>query len=273
MEKAIYKYENKINHKIYIGQTNNPERRYQEHLYGQSYQTSLIEKAIHKYGINNFTFEILEWTPDYDTREQYWIEYYRSYKPYGYNICEGGGYLPNQQKENHSQCQITEETARNIQADLLDNKLSYNQIVEKYKTTFTIVNNINTGHTWNYYNLSYPLRSERARNEERALKVINLLKNTQKSMKEIAQEVGWGESQISMINRGSNHHQENIQYPIRKKPRDNSALVPDCVKMLQEGKSNGEISELLGVSCKWVSSVNVGKAYHNDTLNYPIRKR
>ena len=51
MEKFIYKYENKINHKIYIGQTNNLERRKREHLTGHSYYTSLIDRAIQKYGI------------------------------------------------------------------------------------------------------------------------------------------------------------------------------------------------------------------------------
>lgn len=32
MEKAIYKIENKINHKIYIGQSIHPNQRFAEHL-------------------------------------------------------------------------------------------------------------------------------------------------------------------------------------------------------------------------------------------------
>src|SRR5574344_1314220 len=110
MKKFIYKYENKVNHKVYIGQTNDVRRRFSEHLYGHSYQTSLIERAIKKYGIENFEFEVLEETDIPNERERYWIDHYHSYKPYGYNICEGGGYLPNQQKENHSQAKISEET-------------------------------------------------------------------------------------------------------------------------------------------------------------------
>ena len=36
------------------------------------------------------------------------------------------------------------------------------------------------------------------------------------SKKEIGQEVGWNRSAITMINIGKNHHQENLDYPIRK---------------------------------------------------------
>ena len=50
----------------------------------------------------------------------------------------------------------------------------------------------------------------------KALKVIELLKNTKMSQKEIGQEVGWNRSAITMINIGKNHHQENLDYPIRK---------------------------------------------------------
>lgn len=218
MKKAIYKYENKINHKIYIGQTNNVNKRYQEHLSGKKdKKISLIDKAIKKYGIENFTFDVIEWTEDYNEREEYWIEYYRSRIPYGYNVCTGGGYLPNQQKENHSQVKISEETARNIQKDLMNYNLTRRQIVKKYKVTMSIVRNINSGHTWNYYNLKYPLRpTERELNELRADKVIDLLKNSSYSFKEIGKQVGWGESAVRMINSGKNHRRENEKYPIRK---------------------------------------------------------
>lgn len=214
--KAIYKYENKINHKIYIGQTNNPDRRFKEHMYGHSYATSLIEKAIKKYGIENFDFQIIEWTDNYNEREKYWIEWYNCYKPYGYNICEGGGYLPNQQGENHSQAKISKETARAIQTDLLNWDIPARQIVKKYHTTQKTVESINSGHTWNYWNLEYPLRpSERELNNIKALKVIEMIQTTELSFTEIGRRVGWGCSQISMINKGKNHHQDNLSYPLR----------------------------------------------------------
>lgn len=273
MKKVIYKYENKINHKIYIGQTNNIERRHREHLNGHSFQTSLIERAIQKYGIDNFNFEILEITSDYNAREQYWIEYYKSYKPYGYNICEGGGYLPNYQGENHPQSTITEEVARKIQQDLMNFSIPQIQIVKKYKTTIQTVEAIKSGHTWNYYNLSYPLRpSESELNDIKAKKVIELLKNTSLSFKDIGKKVGWGNSQVSMINCGTNHPQQNESYPIRKNPKDYANKLDKCIQLLQDGKTNKEIAELLEVSAAWVSRVNTGATRKQENLSYPIRK-
>lgn len=273
MEKYIYKYENKINHKIYIGQTNSIERRKSEHLYGHSYSTSLIERAIKKYGIHNFIFDIIEKTVDYNEREKYWIEYYSSYKPYGYNVCKGGGYLPNQQKESHPQARITEEIAKKIQEDLGNFKLTKPAIVKKYKTTYMIVENINSGHTWNYYNLSYPIRPKESEiNKRRALEVIELLKTTTLSYKEIGKRVGWGLSQVSMINSGTNHKQENETYPIRPTPKSYDNKVDQCILLLKEEKTNTEIALLLGTSPTWVSKVNNGKTHRRDDVDYPIRK-
>ena len=62
---GIYKITNKINQKIYIGQSVNISKRWTAHRNGAfnpnngQYNTPLY-KAIRKYGIENFTFEILE---------------------------------------------------------------------------------------------------------------------------------------------------------------------------------------------------------------------
>lgn len=48
MSMGIYKIENLINHKIYIGQSIHIEKRWKEHC--QFSSESLIGKAIHKYG-------------------------------------------------------------------------------------------------------------------------------------------------------------------------------------------------------------------------------
>ena len=53
--KYIYKIENLINHKVYIGQTNNPQRRFSEHR-AKGYETNthkVLYYAFDKYGINN----------------------------------------------------------------------------------------------------------------------------------------------------------------------------------------------------------------------------
>ena len=53
-------------------------------------------------------------------------------------------------------------------------------------------------------------------NEWKADKVIELLKTTTLTQKEIGKQVGWNRSAVTMINIGENHFRENEKYPIRK---------------------------------------------------------
>jgi group I intron endonuclease len=95
----IYKITNKINGKVYIGKTEkeNPYERFEEHK--QDYKKERKEirplyRAFNKYGIENFSFEILEETNEPDIREVFYIEKYKSYigfkKSKGYNATLGG---------------------------------------------------------------------------------------------------------------------------------------------------------------------------------------
>ena len=91
----IYKIENKLNGKKYIGQTVKPlEKRFSQHRnnYTKPYFAQLVlYKAFNKYGIDNFSFEEVEEIPNdmLDEREKYWISYYNSYYD-GYNSTLGG---------------------------------------------------------------------------------------------------------------------------------------------------------------------------------------
>lgn len=62
---VVYKITNKINNKCYIGSTNNFERRMKEHIDNSTNQNSQLYSyplycAFRKYGVDNFTFEIIE---------------------------------------------------------------------------------------------------------------------------------------------------------------------------------------------------------------------
>lgn len=94
---GIYKITNKINGKVYIGQSINIYTRWQEHLRlakASNKKSSIISKAINKYGIENFNFEILL---SYNSKEiskeilnlnedLYILKYKSTNKKYGYNI-------------------------------------------------------------------------------------------------------------------------------------------------------------------------------------------
>jgi group I intron endonuclease len=57
---GIYKITNKINNKSYIGQSVDIKRRFIEHKMLNREETLSLKRAFRKYGVENFTFEVLE---------------------------------------------------------------------------------------------------------------------------------------------------------------------------------------------------------------------
>lgn len=97
----IYKITNILNQHCYIGQTaRDYQIRWEEHK-KEAYEGSslgynfILHKAFRKYGIENFTFELLEECENsfLQDREKYWISFYKSFSGDnhgGYNMTRGG---------------------------------------------------------------------------------------------------------------------------------------------------------------------------------------
>lgn len=91
----IYKIENKINGKVYIGKTLlTPEERWKVHLRDCKkidISNRPLYKAFQKYGVDNFSLSTIEECSEeiVNEREIFWIEVYGSFK-YGYNATLGG---------------------------------------------------------------------------------------------------------------------------------------------------------------------------------------
>ena len=92
----IYKITNQINNKCYIGKTMkiNPLERWKEHqrdMKKEDEQHRAIYRALNKYGIDNFIFEIIEETTAelLNKKERYYIQYFDSFHN-GYNETLGG---------------------------------------------------------------------------------------------------------------------------------------------------------------------------------------
>ena len=91
---GIYKITNLINNKVYIGQSVEIERRWQKHknyYKNKENHKYKIYRAMYKYGIENFSFEIIEicQPKQLNERQIYWISYYNSLQN-GYNMTSGG---------------------------------------------------------------------------------------------------------------------------------------------------------------------------------------
>jgi group I intron endonuclease len=102
----VYKIENLLNGKIYVGKTNDLVTRWRYHTSSLLKQTpknsTVIRCAIQKYGKENFDFSILETCQTDEEslkKEIHWIEFYRCNvrkfgNDSGYNMNEGGAGTP-----------------------------------------------------------------------------------------------------------------------------------------------------------------------------------
>jgi len=93
---GVYKLTNKINGKIYIGKSISLRRRLMEHQYERR-DAYPIERAIKKYGMDNFEIEVLHQEINIDNLcllaiESAYIEFFNSTdKNLGYNVLQFGG--------------------------------------------------------------------------------------------------------------------------------------------------------------------------------------
>lgn len=93
----VYTIFNKINGKIYVGETNDWKARWSKHIsvaYSHKIKGYAIHAAIFKYGIESFEFSVLQELPtkqDVRNSEIYWIKYFQSKnRSFGYNLTYGG---------------------------------------------------------------------------------------------------------------------------------------------------------------------------------------
>lgn len=152
MSIGIYKIQNQLNGKIYIGQSIHIEKRWQEHC--KSSSQSLIAKAIQKYGKENFSFQILKECAEneLDKFEEKYIKEFNSLAPNGYNIV-----LTSEGKTisfNKNDYAIFEQIVYDIQKT----SKSFRKIAEDYSLDLSMIYYINRGDYHTLPNLKYPLR-------------------------------------------------------------------------------------------------------------------
>lgn len=151
---GIYCITNLINNKCYIGQSKDIERRWRNER-SRANQPSSVEydkllcRAFRKYGIENFSWEILEECDVelLNEREEYWANYYNSYIPYGYNVARCGS---------QNAIIVPEEIA--LIRQLLIEGYTNHEIAEMTGRSWRTVSDINCGRAWKNSQIDYPIR-------------------------------------------------------------------------------------------------------------------
>lgn len=119
--------------------------------------TKKIYQAFNQYGIDNFTFEVIEECEanKLNEREQYWIDYYDCYNN-GYNMS----------RIQNLQSKIDWEIVMEIVNDLSNTLLTETNIAEKYNVSVSLISQINTGKMWIMKDQVYPIRQKKEKKIE-----------------------------------------------------------------------------------------------------------
>lgn len=265
MKKAIYKITNNMNSKVYIGQTCHPQKRWSAH---QKTQGTVLNSAINKYGVENFSFEILEWTEEYNTRERHWIAYYNSYGLKGYNMNAGG----------EGQQRLDDITLQGIREDLISSSLQIQEIAESWDVSTGTASLINHGKA--YYNdqYTYPLRHVKTANltaEDIKDWEHILMDYVDSTIDEASKELPCTRTLLYMINAGK-HGKSSGQHKYPIVPFSN-ILSPGEVSMIEQEILTTKNS-LTGIAKQFkrdrgtITNIKNGKhKYSTQNLEFPLR--
>lgn len=119
-ENCIYLITNKLTKQQYVGVTKDFDKRMYQHKIGHDSEKSYVDRAILKYGWDNFTAEIIDnYTTETErkTLEQFYIKKLHTHRSEGgYNITWGGddNIFPNVSGSKNPRAQLTEEDVARI---------------------------------------------------------------------------------------------------------------------------------------------------------------
>lgn len=197
----IYKIENKINNKIYIGKTLlTIEKRFKKHKNDSTRERNLnrpLYRAMNKYGIDNFEISMLEECENLiaNEREIFFIEQYESFK-YGYNATIGGD------GKQFIDYDLVVDTYRNLK-NITKTAKSLNICISSVKNILSLKNIpiekvVPKGISVNMYSLDKNYIASFASSKEAARYIIALLNKKPSS-------IGGVSSQIMEVCRGKRH--------------------------------------------------------------------
>lgn len=136
---GVYAIKNRLNGKVYVGSASLKftirTEYHRSRLRKGIHENIYLQRAWNKYGAKSFVFVILEKCSPNDClkREQYWMDFYRSYeRSNGYNICPTAGSMRGTKwTEERKQLGFSIETRAKMSAARKGRKLSPESIEKR----------------------------------------------------------------------------------------------------------------------------------------------
>jgi group I intron endonuclease len=291
---GIYKIECLIDNKVYIGQSVDTKRRLGTHkskLRSNKHDNTYLQNYINKYGMENFTFEIIEICEldELDSKETYWIAYYDSMdRSKGFNRESGGSLNKQYSKERiesitgkgnpmygkkqssefieliricnrGSSDKLTEQNVEEIKTSLYSG-VSQKELSEKFNVKLSTINKIAKCKNWEWVlpNLNKSLieqseKQKRIRDKE----IINLHKSGF-SNSHIGNKLKIDVSTVSRVLKNNGFLSKNN---IIKKLTDN------VITLHLQKLTNREIASILKINNKTVSKILKDHHYSSKSGN------
>lgn len=284
MKKDIYIIKNTVNEKVYIEQAKDTAKRWLSHVYNAKYENKsnkdvqLIHKAMMKYGIDKFHYEILEYqVSNYDEREIYWINKYNSIAPNGYNVAYGGDGTGAGLLSVNSVFESEKQLLQCI-SEISGTDKTFVNIARKFGCSPEVISAINNGDRYRMdEKFEYPLRNTDNRYSMEKVRQIrySLKHELDLTLKDIAKKYSVDLSQVSLINGGEKYYLSNEDYPLRKKRKQElSGETVDSIinDILYSSLCLSDIAAKYNVSRSRISGINQGVYYKKDDYVYPLRQ-
>lgn len=269
---GIYKIQNKVTDKVYIGKSVNIKKRWIQHrchLNNNVHVNGYLQKAWNKYGENGFDFSVLCECEEsvLDEKEIYYINLYKATdRSYGYNLREGGdgGTMSQEtiEKLRGVGSTLSEDDVRHIKMCmylLMDRK----EIAEMYNVSPKVLTAISQGKNWGYV---LPELNDKIHNlkqsliDERNQMIIDYYDNGLK-ITDIVKLTGLSTSIV-----------EKAVYKYRDiKSKDSQMEKYNKIfELHNQGVNNYQISKIVGVSASTVQRYLSGEQH---PLNKPSNKK
>ena len=250
---GIYLIRNKINNKVYVGQSVNIKDRWSNHkreLEKGIHYNDHLQKSYNKYGKTNFEFKVIEYCEKekLDELEVYWIKYFDSMKwEKGYNSESGG----NKNKR------FSEERIKKITGE--GNPMFNKNHTEETKN---IIRNKNRG-----------------QNSKLTIKQVSEIKKRLfegETCKNLSKEFNVDITTISKIFTCVNWEWVNpeLNYHLKNhKEIEDKKIVEEANKLFDEGKSINQIHLILNVGQKKISNILNSKLKERNKKSIELKKQ